>query len=264
MKKKIFGGLFAVVVATSVLFISSCDDYLFPCIYGNGVLETETRSMPVFQNISLTNSFNVIVVQDSVYKVIVEAEETIIPYVLTGIIGNNLVIKNRDNYCLRETLPINVYVHCPDVEKFILSGSGYMYSDSLSVDEFSTVISGSGNIEIDKLYVEDIESIISGSGYTKMNYLEAESIEAKISGSGTIQMKGTAFESNLTISGSGDIRNSDLEHQYTDIKITGSGSVWVNATKSLNATISGSGNVYYKGNPDIYLDASGSGRVIKM
>jgi len=264
MKKRFSVAIAGMVAAISVLFVSSCDDYLFPCIYGNGVLETESRSMPVFNTISLTNSFNVIIVQDSVYKVVVEAEETIVPYVLTGIIGNNLVIKNRDNYCLRETLPVVIYVHTPKVSKLLLSGSGYMSSDSISTDEFTAVITGSGNIEIEKIYSENTDAVVSGSGYIKMDYLETETVDAKISGSGMIKMKGKAFESDLTISGSGDIRNSDLEHQYADVRITGSGSAWVYATKSLNATITGSGNVYYKGSPEIYVNISGSGRVIKM
>jgi len=219
--------------------------------------------MPVFNSISLASGFNVFIIQDSVYKVEVEAEETIIPYVLTGIIGDNLVIKNRDNYCLRETRPINIYIHTMDINKIILSGSGNIESDSINTIDLKTIISGSGNIIIDKVIAENIDAVVTGSGYIKMN-AEAEFIEGTISGSGLIKMTGKALDTDLLITGSGDFRFSDLEHDHSTVKITGSGSAWLFVNKTLDVSISGSGSVYYKGDPDITSSITGTGRVARM
>lgn len=253
----------SIFIALLITF-SSCDDFFYPCIYGNGIVNSEIRSLPVFSSVNLTTDFTVYIIQDSFYGVEVEAEENLIPYVLTGIIDRNLIIKTRDNYCLRETEPIKIYVHTPELKKMVVSGSGNIFCDSLDVFEMKTVISGSGNIKIDKLIAENSEAYISGSGYIYLEYLKTDYLESVISGSGMVKAIGYATTTDLLISGSGDYRLVDLVQDFCKVRISGSGSAWLNVNQILDVTISGSGSVYYKGNPVIDMSISGSGKVIRI
>ncbi|HPD65086.1 MAG TPA: head GIN domain-containing protein [Bacteroidia bacterium] len=264
MKRYFKIGLALTIISAAVMLISSCDDYFYPCIYGNGIVDQETRSLPLFTSVNLTTDFTTYIIQDTAYWVEVEAEENLIPYVLTGILGGNLIIKTRDNYCLRETYPIKVFVHTPDLNKIVISGSGNIFSDSLNVRDMKTVISGSGDIKIEKLIADNTEANVSGSGYTNFDYLETDYFESVISGSGMIKAKGYAETTDLLISGSGDYRLVDLMQDYCKVRISGSGSAWVNVSQLLDVTISGSGSVYYKGSPAIDMNISGSGKIIRL
>jgi hypothetical protein len=252
----------SLTVLFAVLFFTSCDEMLFNSIYGNGVTGTETRAAGAFDKISSFGNFNVYIIQDTTYSIEIEAEESIIPYVLTGVINNTLVIKSRDNYNLRNNFPINITVRTPGVEKVLLAGSGDIECDSMNVRDLNCVISGSGNILMDVI-VKNLETSISGSGHIEM-VVQGDFLDASISGSGYMKYFGQVDDSKMNITGSGDIRGLDLLQNICNVRISGSGSTYVDVADVLDVNISGSGTVYYKGTPAVISSISGSGHVVKL
>lgn len=229
------------LTVTILLGLSSC--FNLNCIDGNNQVITQQRTIPgSFDEISLAADFTVFIKPgSSEEKIVVDAESNLMPYIITDIKGNRLVLRTPNNTCIdpHESVIITIFTN-KKFHKLDISGSGYMQCDSLNVNDLSLNISGSGDIKL-PLYVN--------------------TLDANISGSGDIEVWGEAKNSKLNISGSGNIRAINLIQNHCKAVISGSGNIYVYVINDLDVTISGSGSVYYKGNPLIEAHISGSGSV---
>ncbi|MCF8296673.1 MAG: DUF2807 domain-containing protein [Saprospiraceae bacterium] len=211
------------------------------CIVGNHNYVTDARTLSSFHGISSEGAFEINVILDTLNKVEVEAEENLIPYIYTKIHGSTLVIKVRDDRCIREHKPIVISVKTQNLNNIKLLGSGDIYCDSITANNVDISLAGSG----------EIYAGIWG------DYAEVD-----ISGSGKTTLWGEISEGDFKISGSGDIRSYDLEQDTCFATISGSGSMYVYVKDYLDAKITGSGTVHYKGNPITHTHITGSGSVV--
>ena len=218
--------------------IISCDK-----VNGKGEPVVEERTVTGYHAISLSMSATVYFTTADNYSMTVHAQENLMPYIITEVEGDRLVIKEKNGVNFGTFDPITVTITAPSVDDLDISGSGDINVGSTwSGSTLSTNISGSGNIN--------------------MVNIEAGTFKANISGSGSILASGgTTDYADLTISGSGNI---DVRMVYADTTyatISGSGNIYTQVNKMLDATISGSGNIFYLGTPVINLHVSGSGTV---
>jgi hypothetical protein len=229
------------VMAVALLFSSpGCET--FDCLEGNGKLQTENRAIDPFTEISSQGDFEVVVIQDTFTSLDIEAEDNILPYISTRTEDGKLVIKVRDQRCLKNTKTIKITVRTPTLEVVDLEGSGNITCDSLNSKNLDINILGSG----------DIEMTLDSTSY----------LRAGILGSGNIYLKGICTESELKIGGSGNIKAEGLRQETVFANISGSGNMYLWVTKFLDVKISGSGSVYYDGSPTVNVSITGSGSVI--
>ena len=263
MKTRIIIGIMIVAIAT---ILSSCRGYLWNCIDGNGYSTVEYRYLEDFDEVTVTGDYEVYINQGNDYEILIEADENLLPYVITDVSGDNLKIKNFENRCLNPTGSIDIYITMPEISKLKLTGSGSIVCDSLDANDLEVELIGSGNIELgygsSYIFIRDeIKVENTGSGDIFID-LEADLIEVDLIGSGDIVLEGYADESDLYIAGSGDIESEDLIVDECNAKIVGSGDIFVTVNRVLDIKISGSGDLYYFGNPRVYQDITGSGDVI--
>lgn len=210
-------------------------------IEGNGNVTSDTRIVPWFDEIKSMGEYRVFVIQDSISKVVVEAESNLQPYIETEVSDHRLTVKTHDNRNIDNSFPIKIFVYTPNISAVELSGSGKITSDSISSTSLYVELSGSGEIDL-KAYCSNFKS--------------------KVSGSGDITLAGSASNSDHKISGSGKIHAYSLITSSCFADISGSGSMYLYVTDFLDVNISGSGKVYYHGNPSVSTHISGSGSVI--
>ncbi|MCF6342412.1 MAG: DUF2807 domain-containing protein [Bacteroidales bacterium] len=255
---KLKSTLLALAMAIVLFWSSACRKPF--AINGNNQVETETRQLLSFENIVNEDAFNVYIMHDSIYQVVVEAESNLIPFIRTRVNGNSLIIDTREN--MNSHRPMNVYVKSPIVKGVYLKGSGYMHLDSLNSNHLQVEISGSGDIS-GMLTTNTVNAVISGSGAI---FLETytSGIVTKISGSGILNLTGEADKGTHTISGSGNINAYNFKQKDCYAKISGSGNMYLNVSDYLDVNISGSGSVFYIGNPQLTIKITGSGSVIKQ
>jgi len=228
------------LVAAAMIMTSCYKDR----ITGEGPVVTETRTHNNYSGIDLRIAGDVYFKQDTVYKVVVEAQQNILDVLETSVSDNKLVIKFDNDVRVKDYEPVKITVSGPSVKELKISGSGN--------------ITTTGPIN-----PTSMEMDIDGSGNIHMTELSTGLLDADISGSGNISVDaGTASEEKLRISGSGNISLGDVTAVKATSNTSGSGDIRVNAGQQLNVTISGSGNVYYKGNPVINTSISGSGKVL--
>lgn len=237
--------LYKVISALSFIFVlisfSSCKK-----ITGEGPLKTETRGRSGFTEINTSIGGSVFIRKDSVYKVEVTAQQNILQYLETNVVGNKLVVKMRDGIRINSYQDMVVTIFSPEISGVKLSGSGNVrVFGLLEPFNFWLDVSGSGNINVENV--------------------QANTFGANISGSGNIVVEsGNVVEENLKISGSGDINLAAVKAKSVFTTTSGSGTMKLQAADRLDVSISGSGSVYYIGNPIVSSRISGSGRVVPL
>jgi hypothetical protein len=241
--KKIHGRIMAMLAVVLIAAsLNSCHKML-NCLHGNGNPIIEERTVGDFYMVTSNGSFDVYVFPSTRHRVEVDAESNLIDYISTRVSGNKLVIENRNNRCLNNTIPIIINVYTPYVDEITLNGSGFVSAYGLSVEEMFLTLNGSGSIDVD---------------------LDADYLQASIAGSGSIDVSGVVSETDLSISGSGNLYAYPLRQQKCYANISGSGNMYLNVSRLLDARISGSGTTYYRGNPDVFSTITGSGRIIRQ
>jgi Putative auto-transporter adhesin, head GIN domain len=237
MKKTLF--FFAILVT-----YTGMAQWNWEKIEGNGQLKKETRSIGEFSSIGSSGSWDVMVAYGTTNSIQVEADENLIPYIVTEVEGNKLSIHSKKNTNLRSRNKIVVYVTMSNLTGLSLSGSGSVMGEG----KFSS----DGPLQVS----------ISGSGNIKMGFNSAKSVIMSIAGSGNIQLAGKAENAEVSISGSGNADCGNLQVDKVNARISGSGNVKIFANNSVKANISGSGSVVYKGPAnDIESHTAGSGRI---
>lgn len=255
MKTRNITGIIA-FIALFILFSTGCRKY--PFLEGNGSVTSETRASVSFNRIDNQGDFNVYYVHDSVFRVNIEAESNLIPYIRTIVNGNTLQIDTHENF--KNNYAIKITVYSPVLVGVILSGSGLINTGSVVEDNFEVKLSGSGIIYGD-IVSHTFHALLSGSGEIDFGVI-CENTFAIISGSGKIKMLGESITADYLISGSGNIESYGLLLNECIAKIRGSGNIYTNVSEYIHVTISGSGNLYYLGSPNIDSTITGSGNVI--
>jgi len=224
-------------VAGGLLF-SACED----CITGNGKSETRYMKAGEITEIKLSTEANIILVRDTTDSIRMVGESNILEALELEIRGNSLKVRNEG--CIRQHEPVNIYVPVNTIESLIINGSGDITTDhTLKASGLDLNVNGSGDILI---------------------AVESNDITSKINGSGDIKLSGAAKNHRIMVNGSGNVESTDLATSQTGITINGSGDCRVTVTSALNVVIRGSGSVYYKGTPDISTEVKGSGSVEKL
>jgi hypothetical protein len=227
------------VILLFVQFSTSCNR----CKKGSGDIASIERGVPQFYGVELNGSFDVHIKKDTVQKIVITADDNILPIIETEVEHGILEIEIDDDECLRKSNKIDVYISMPTLRKVRLNGSGKVTGDGqFTGDELDVSINGSGNISLN---------------------FNGANLRSKIDGSGNITLSGTANNSSHEINGSGRINAKNTESEKVNTKINGSGNISVSAAQTLKVNISGSGSVGYSGNPVTDVSISGSGKVYK-
>jgi len=277
--KQILNTVIIAAIALIAFSITSCNT-----ITGNGEIITQELNTSPFDEVTNHSSLNVTIIYSDTYKVIIEAESNLMPYILTVVNEHSLVIKTKPNITFKTFKDVRITVYCKNLEDIYNTGSGYIYAEEVVAnDDFKISNTGSGDVEIKNITgCDDLEIRITGSGEVDVNYAICESCEinvtgsgnckinelivgeldVEITGSGDLTLSGECYDAEVKLTGSGKYHAYELYTNKYDIRITGSGSAQVRAIDMLTVRISGSGDVYYYGNPQINVSGSGSGKVI--
>jgi len=200
-----------------------------------------------FSKVNLSNTINLIITQDTINKIEVEAGENIISNIKTDIVNNELIIKdiNTFNWVRPLDTKINVYLHVRQLETLEYYGSGTILSTNAisgKVFHFNTH-DGSGDVDI------------------TLNTSESHFwIQAGVQ---NIRVNGFSGVNYIYIIGENFFYGNNLETGYTYITNISSGDCYIYATKEIGAKIEWVGDIYLRGKPPVIdLIKNGTGNLI--
>jgi hypothetical protein len=233
MKNIFLLGIVIAVAFTSCRFVEGQN------IKGNGNVSTENRNVTGFTGVQTHGSIDIEVSQGD-YKIVVESDQNIIPYIVTEISGTNLIVRFKEEFHGYHYSSAKVYVTAPSLNAFEIHGSGNINGKGLITDSNAMTlnVSGSGDVNLD---------------------LHSPSITTETFGSGNISLDGETKDFSSSINGSGDVHAFGLIAENVKTSVHGSGDAEVSASVKLESGIFGSGDVTYKGSPQVNTETHGSG-----
>ncbi len=229
-----------------MLFLSCSRD---SCPLSAGSISSEIRNLPSFNEIDLYGKINVILTQDTVQNLRVEAGKNLLAGISTNVSGEILTIQDNNGCKLFRTDNniSSVYISIGQLKNITYYGSGNVSSTDTIRAAFFTVdcYYGSGSINL-KLVADTADAIV-----------RTENADITLSGHGDFVYIYCAEASSINL------------YQYTantvNIVSKSVRDVDVNVTDSLIASILYKGNVYYLGNPkSIQTQLNNTGQLIHV
>lgn len=212
-------------------------------IKGNGIIKTEDRSVDAFNNVSTSGAFTVYLQQGDKHTLRIEAEDNIMPYIVTRMTANTLNIEPKKGYDLQSTRGIKVYLTLKELGKLDGSGaSGFFSKGKLTGKNVALDFSGATNADLD---------------------IDANSIDVDVSGATNMKLRGKATKTKYDVAGSADIIADQLKSDIADVDVSGASKMRLYVEKKLNVDASGTSHIRYSGNAEVRQSVSGFGRVIK-
>lgn len=233
----------------TVLAFSCSKENRWDCFKGNGDDTIETRQFSSFESVLVKDFFNIYLVQDSVYKIIIEGNEKTIGLIKTDLNNGTITIDNM-NKCRwsRKYKANNIYVHSPAFRKISLEKESNLFSiDTIFADTFHVDIRASV-VKVDIKLIANVNMLDAHAatgdfiyvGNVKNNYLYCH---------------GTAF-----------INCENLKSNYLGVTHQSTGDFRVNCNGWIDVKLNGTGNVYYTGDPTkiSVLEKTSSGEILPL
>ncbi|HRH62374.1 MAG TPA: DUF2807 domain-containing protein [Bacteroidia bacterium] len=242
----------SLTVFSLVLFamLCSCNKESAPdFIQTTGEITIEERTLENFNELEVFNTINVLIVPDTVNKVVIEAGENLIPDILTTVKEGKLILKNNNkfNFLRSYKKEINIEVHCKTLIHLIYRGAGNIRCSKNITDSIFTLDCHKGTGSIDLLL--DITE-----GHFNM-----------ATGQLDLTLHGKVGVNYIYQVGNGYTDASDLNTAYTFVTNKGTNDLIVQVSYELFARLDYLGNVYYKGNPiNIGAELNDQGQLIKI
>jgi hypothetical protein len=229
--------------------ISSCKKSGTDCFISTGKIIKQERIVTDFDTIIARENVDIILTQDTVNSVVVEAGEKIIGGIKTVIDNRQLLINNNNtcNWIRSYDKPLNVYVHVKNLRKiYYLSAGNIITTNVLTPESFMLdVWGGCGSIDLSL-------NVIQGFIYEHM-------------GTADITVRGRAIYNSVVSGDFGLLQLKDLSTDFTYVSSSGTNDCYVNVVRYLEATIRSIGNIYYTGKPDtVHAHISGAGHLIEF
>ncbi len=237
----------ALAILTTVIIFSSCKkENICDCLKSTGDIMTEKRPVTDFTDISVNNNCQVIITQDTMNSITVEAGENLMSNIKTTIDGGQLTIANENvcNWVRSYARKIKVYVHVKNLTHVNHFGSESVYSTNAITSDL---------IDANVIYSGDLNFIINAqNSYSRTH-----------AGAGDITFSGTTVNHFVYDIGQGFAYCQNLSAQNVIVINKGTGECYVNAQNNLHTELSGEGDIYYSGNPAVLTTINtGSGKLI--
>ena len=213
-------------------------------VAGSGKIKSETREVQGFLAVSINYPADVVIEQDKVESVKIEADDNLLPQLTTEVQDGTLVIRNKEKTWSKRVDPsqsVKITIRVKDLHQIEFSSAGNLRVEGLKTDELSVNLNGVGEMIL--------------------NELDVSRLQGRLSGAGNIKANGVADELDLRISGVGGFDAPKLESRVANVRISGAGNATVNVLDDLTARVSGAGSINYYGSPTLHEEISGAGSV---
>lgn len=210
---------------------------------GSGRVTSQTREVSNFDRVVLNGIGDVTITQGNTEKLDIEAEDNIIPHILTSVSNGTLNI-SFDKKAFVPTKSIKFNLTMRDIHGLESKGVSNIQASQIKTDSLVVAISGTGNINLDDL--------------------TADRLNVTVSGAGNLTGQGQVDQLTVNLSGAGNYNGQDIKSKTANITIAGIGRVVAWVTDNLSVVISGTGGVDYYGDPKVSQQISGLGSLKRL
>ena len=231
------------IASLCVMTVACADAQWGNRVTGNWNVKKEERKATVFTGVTTSSAIDVYLNQGSSHRIVVEADENLLEYIVTEIKDGILHIY-PDDVNIRRAKMMKVYVTMKDVDYLSTSSAGDIIGET-------------------PVTTESLKISATSSGDVKLE-VYAKKLSLRTSSAGDIILKGKADFVEASASSAGDINAYNLEVKEAELSSSSAGDIKITVSERLKARASSAGDIYYYGNPK-YVDArsSSGGDVVK-
>jgi len=217
-----------------MFLFGSCSKDGGNCVTNSGPVIMQERAVDDFDTIALYDHADLILSQDNVNRVTVEAGQNIIGGIKTEVANRKLSVRNLNscNWLRSYSKPINVHISVRNLRSIYYNSSGNI----TCTDTITTPL-----LMIDTW---------GGCGTIELTLKANEGFFISHLGTADIRLHGICNICSIFNGDYGLIRCDALETGYNYAKNYGSNDCYVRTSRYLEATIGSVGNIYYAGTPD--------------
>jgi hypothetical protein len=238
------------MLVSCLLFLSSCKkENMCDCMKSTGEVTSESRTLGNFNQIELNDNINLILTQDTVNSVKIQAGKHLLKLIKTDINNGMLYIKNdnRCNWVRSYKKEIYAYLHFKNLINLTNHGSGD--------------ISSTDTIRSNIIYIENRD----GSGTIHLTIRSEQSYIKEHLGPADFYISGKTSYNYIWAAGYGIMDCRNLLSDDALVVNRGTNSCYVNVKNSLIAEIDYTGNIYYSGEPKtISTKIEGTGKLLQL
>ena len=234
------------LVVFILISITSCQAIInIQTIDGSGNVIEQSRPLSGVQKVTLATQGELTILFGNEEKLVVSAEDNLLPYLTSEIRGGELEIANLSTVNLHPTKPIQYILTVKSLAGVTATSLGNIHVPEVRCPNFTLTVSSSGNIDIAGLFADRLNLTISSSGDITI-------------------LTGEVSDQTITISSSGNYTALNVTSKRATVTISSSGNANIQVSEKIKAAISSSGNVNYAGKPVLDWSSSSSGKVIPV
>jgi hypothetical protein len=209
----------------------------------SGATKSENRPVSGFTKVQLDGFGDLSINFGTSESLVVEADENLLPYIITEVQGETLIISMKENVnVINMVVDVNYTLTAKSLESVDLNGLGNITVNSWNAEAPAITLDGSGSITIAEVVADSLTTNLNGLGSLTIN-------GGKVTGQ------------NVTLAGAGSYQAGDMVSENASISLTGLGSATVWVTGTLDAELTGAGSLDYYGKPQATLDDTGLGSI---
>jgi hypothetical protein len=222
------------ILLLCAISFSSCHHFFGQRIRGTGNVKKISRDARQFNEVEVSNAFELHVKQDSSRSVNVETDDNLQEYVIVENDGDRLRIYSERGFNLDPSNgdKVKIYVSSPVFKRLEASGACSIVGDN--------TITSEGQMDID----------LSGASDANLE-LKMPKMTVGMSGASHATLRGQTKDLSIEGSGASHARCFELLSENTDVDVSGASSAEVFASVKINPSASGASNIRYKGNAAI-------------
>ncbi|MBO9619744.1 MAG: DUF2807 domain-containing protein [Niabella sp.] len=238
MKKLIFA------VCAVAVGISSCNIDDGQHVRGNGQIHSKTFDMKDFDRLDVNMAATVLLKQDSVFGVKVETDDNLLSHIVVNNDGHTLKIEEKDNFNLRASKDIKIYISMPVVKQITLSSASSLKTEN-------------------KIEQNDPIRLDVNEASSATVTLKAPEVNIKVSEASTLTVSGETRDVKGQVNEASTLRGYDLKAENTNIEANEASTANVFASVQLTAQANEASSISYKGSPQVNSNSSSAGSVKK-
>jgi hypothetical protein len=232
-------------------------------IRGSGYTESEIRPVSGIRSVRLDNQGDLTIELGDTESLVVEAEDNLLPFIVTEVRGGELHIYNEGRNWFRNRNPIRYHLTVKSLEGLSIGSTGSINAPDLSADRFEIGIRSTGNLVMGDLEAGDVDIDVSSTGDVMLRRLEAARLEVNISSTGHVSIRnGRVSNQTIRISSTGSYEAMDLDSNVAEVRLSSTGSAFISVNDYMEANLSSTGSVHYRGEARTDIRRNSVGKAI--
>jgi hypothetical protein len=231
----------------TIAILSSCKkDHMGDCFVSTGLISKETRDLAVFDSIRIGRRMELVLVEDTVNYVVLEAGRNLLDNITTTLENGLLSIENTNkcNWIRSYKYPVTIEVHFSNLRHIFIEGSTNVESkDTIHQNELTFELRDCAG---------DLNLLVNNQ---KLNIIQH-------TGASDIEVKGRTEDLSIYMASLATGDYDELLAKTVYVQTLSSGFCRVYATDTFYFVVDGNGSIYYKGSGVVtHVERNGGGGI---